>query len=276
MTISSDIDVLRDAYDEQLRGITATSPAGVRCERDGRVLRVHGQFRGFVTAPRDVGVCGRRLDELIARQRDFFARRGEAVEWKTRGHDLPQDLPERLAAAGFVPEERETVLIGRTAELAAAPALPAGVTLRRLTSALDLRRVAALESEVWGQDMGWLGDDLIGRVAAAPEQIAVLAAEAGGTLVCAAWLVLRAGTDFAGLWGGCTHAGWRGRGVYRALVAARAELAAARGVPYLQVDASDDSAPILRRLGFLAVTTTTPYVWTPPGGSGAGGSASSP
>jgi hypothetical protein len=38
----------------------------------------------------------------------------------------------------------------------------------------------------------------------------------------------------------------------------------ARGVRYLQVDASDDSAPILRRLGFRAVTTTTPYIWTPP------------
>jgi hypothetical protein len=37
-----------------------------------------------------------------------------------------------------------------------------------------------------------------------------------------------------------------------------------RGVRYLEVDASDDSAPILRRLGFRAVTTTTPYVWMPP------------
>lgn len=55
-----------------------------------------------------------------------------------------------------------------------------------------------------------------------------------------------------------------GRGIYRALVAARAQRAAARGVRYLQVDASADSAPILRRLGFHAVTTTTPYVWTPP------------
>ena len=41
-------------------------------------------------------------------------------------------------------------------------------------------------------------------------------------------------------------------------------IAAARGVRYLQVNASDDSAPILRRLGFRAVTTTTPYVWAPP------------
>ena len=79
-----------------------------------------------------------------------------------------------------------------------------------------------------------------------------------------AWLVLRPGTEFAGLWGGSTLSQWRGRGIYRALVAARAQLAVARGVRYLQVDASSDSAPILRRLGFRAVTTTTPYVWTPP------------
>jgi len=76
--------------------------------------------------------------------------------------------------------------------------------------------------------------------------------------------VFRPGTDFAGLWGGSTLPAWRGRGIYRAMVAARAQRAAARGVRYLQVDASDDSAPILRRLGFRAVTTTTPYVWAPP------------
>jgi hypothetical protein len=48
-----------------------------------------------------------------------------------------------------------------------------------------------------------------------------------------------------------------------ALVARRAQVAAARGVRFLQVDASDDSRPILERLGFVAITTTTPYVWTP-------------
>jgi GNAT superfamily N-acetyltransferase len=68
---------------------------------------------------------------------------------------------------------------------------------------------------------------------------------------------------FAGLWGGATLAEWRGLGIYRALVARRAQLAAGRGVCYLQVDASGDSAPILQRLGFQALATTTPYVWTP-------------
>jgi len=92
----------------------------------------------------------------------------------------------------------------------------------------------------------------------------VLVVEAGDEVVSAAWLVLTEGTEFAGLWGGSTLAAWRGRGIYRALVARRAQLAAERGVRYLQVDASADSRPILERLGFLAITTTTPYVWTPP------------
>jgi hypothetical protein len=37
----------------------------------------------------------------------------------------------------------------------------------------------------------------------------------------------------------------------------------ARGIRYLEVDASSESRPILERLGFDAVTTTTPYIWSP-------------
>jgi hypothetical protein len=38
-----------------------------------------------------------------------------------------------------------------------------------------------------------------------------------------------------------------------------AKLAAERGFRWIQVDASADSSPILERLGFIRVTTTTPY-----------------
>ncbi|MFI7005270.1 GNAT family N-acetyltransferase [Streptomyces sp. NPDC050145] len=256
------ITELRAAYDSQLRGVTP--PGGsTRIETDGPLTRVVGWHRGFVTGPRDLGVRGDELDALIARQRDFYAARGEAVEWKTRGHDLPGDLVERLTAAGFVPEDSETVLIGQSADLAADPVLPDGVTLRRVTAASDLRRIAAMESTVWGEDWGWLADDLTGRIESAPEDIVVLVAEAGGEVVCAAWLVFKEGVDFGGLWGGSTLEEWRGQGIYRAMVAHRARLAAARGVRYLYVDASADSAPILTRLGLHAVTTTTPYVWSP-------------
>ncbi|MFE6974307.1 GNAT family N-acetyltransferase [Streptomyces sp. NPDC057682] len=256
------INELRTAYDLQLRGVTP--PGGsARVEKDGPLTRVVGWHRGFVTGPRDLGVRGKELDTLIARQRDFYAARGEAVEWKTRAHDLPADLTDRLTAAGFVAEAPETVLIGRSADLASEPVLPDGVTLRRVTAGSDLQRIAAMESTVWGEDWGWLADDLAARIENAPENTVVLVAEAHSEVVCAAWLVFKDDVDFGGLWGGSTLKEWRGQGIYRAMVAHRAQIAAARGVPYVYVDASSDSAPILTRLGLHAVTTTTPYVWSP-------------
>ena len=258
-------DALLAAFDEQARAEPPVPAAGVWHESDGELLRVVGQVRGFISAPRDAGARGAELDRLIARQRDYFAARGEAVEWKTYDYDEPADLPARLRAAGFVPEEPETVLVAPAAAVAAVPVLPGGVVLRQVTADADMRRIAAMESRVWDSDRGWTGDHLIREVAAAPDDYVVLTAEAAGQVVAAGWVEFRPGSQFAGLWGGATLREWRGRGNYRALVARRAQLAAARDVRYLQVDASSDSAPILRRLGFQALATTTPYVWTPPG-----------
>ncbi|MBS2963528.1 GNAT family N-acetyltransferase [Actinocrinis puniceicyclus] len=265
----TDFGELLAAYDANTRArIPDPAPSGVEYEWDGALLRTIGQHRGFVETPRDPGVRGAALDALIARQRDYFAARGQAVEWKTRGHDLPDDLIDRLTAAGFEPEERETVLIGEAAALAAEPAPPPpGVTLRQVTEYEDLRRIAAMHTEVWNEDRSYLADHLARSIATAAGGFLVFAAEAqtptGPQVVCAAWLTLREGTGFAGFWGGSTLARWRRRGVYRALVARRAQVAAAHGVKYVQVDASENSRPILRRLGLHAVTTTTPYVWTP-------------
>lgn len=248
------------AYNHHVRlAETAVLDPGIQAERDGPIVRLFGRHRGFISAPPHLGVDGAELDALIARQRDFFAARGEAVEWKTRGGDEPADLLDRLAAAGFRPEETETVVVGAAADLAAEPSLPDEVHIRHVTQDADMHRIADMESDVWNEDMTWLGDDLIRR----KDNTTVFAAEAGGQVVSAAWLVCKYGNEFAGLWGGSTRAEWRGRGIYRALVARRAQLAVERGVRYLQVDASDDSRPILERLGFTAITTTTPYVWTP-------------
>jgi hypothetical protein len=48
--------------------------------------------------------------------------------------------------------------------------------------------------------------------------------------------------------GGATLPEWRRRGIYRATVVYRANLAAGGGFRYLETDASDDSRPILERL----------------------------
>ncbi len=260
-----EIAALVAAFDEQMRPEPAVPAPGTTYERDGPVLRVVGGHQGFISAPRDTGLRGAALDALIARQRDYFAGHGQAVEWKTWGYDEPPDLPVRLRAAGFAPGPAETVLIGRAADLATAPVVPAGVTLRQVTGEADMRAIAAMLSVVWGEDRGWVAGDLAATVAHAPDQVLVWVAEAGGEVICSARIEFRAGSEFAGLWGGSTLPAWRGRGIYRALVARRAQAAAARGVRYLQVDASDGSAPILRRLGLRAITTTTPYVWAPAG-----------
>lgn len=258
--------MLLRAYDEQMRGIGNPGRPGLITERDGPVLRVAGQHRGLVTGPRDLGMDGPELDALIARQRDYFAARGEAVEWKTRGHDLPAGLTDRLRAAGFVPEDQETVVIATAADIASDPVVPEGATLREVTDEAGLHAIAGMESAVWGEDLSFMGEDLIARRASGPDGITVFSVtdDATGQVVSAAWIVFYPGTDFAYFAGGSTLESWRKRGVYRALVAVRAQRSAARGTRYVMVDASDNSAPILRRLGFTAVTTTTPYVWTPP------------
>ncbi|WP_246080787.1 hypothetical protein [Nonomuraea mesophila] len=76
----TDIDDLPAVYDEQMRGAPPHPPAGVTYEQDGPLLRIVGQFRGFVSAPRDVGVRGSELDRLITRQRDCRTRRGGRME----------------------------------------------------------------------------------------------------------------------------------------------------------------------------------------------------
>ncbi|MFD0817317.1 GNAT family N-acetyltransferase [Micromonospora zhanjiangensis] len=217
-----DTDALLAAYDARMRMPPGTVPTGVTHEYDGPLVRIVGEHVGRIRAPRDVGVTGADLDRLIARQRDYFQARGEGVEWKLRAHDLPPELPARLVAAGFVPEEPSTVLIGVAEQVAAEPVLPDGVALRRAGEAEDLRRVADLQTEVLGSDCSWVAAYLLARVSADPDQITVLVAEAGDRLVCAALAVYHPGTEFVALLGGATLPQWRGRGLYRAMIATRA------------------------------------------------------
>jgi GNAT superfamily N-acetyltransferase len=254
------------AYDE-LRSSMPAVPPHVGAERDGPLVRTVGWPRGgFVEYWDPVGLEGDALDELIARQVQFFAERGERFEWKTHAHDRPADLADRLRAAGFVADPRETVLGALAGAIAAAPVLPPGVGLREATEQADFERIADLDARVWEDpNTHGLAAMLAERRAFDPHSIAVFLAEAENEVICAAWVRFRGDTAFATLHGGATLPGWRRRGIYRALVATRAGLAAERGYRYLQVDASEDSRPILERLGFVAITTTTPFIWSPRG-----------
>lgn len=260
--MASAVDLLA-VHDRFVRdGVDSRFPPDWVPTRQGPVLWVRTPHRGFIFSDGLPGMAVAQVREHVEAARGFFAGHREPVEWKTYGNDNPALVP-ALRAAGFVAEPTETVVIAESATMAVDAPIPAEVTIRRVVADDDMRRIADMESAVWGDDRAWLADDLIRRVAWDPDNIRVYAAEAGGAIVCAGWLVVVPGTPFAGLWGGSTLEQWRGRGIYRALVSRRAQEAVERGVGYLWVDASDESSPILQRLGMQAVTTTTPWIWEP-------------
>lgn len=253
-------------YDRQLRReATAAPPA--RIERDGAVVRFlndseEGGWEAVLWSDLDESTA----DAQIAHEKEFFAARARQFEWKHHDYDKPADLPARLIAAGFEPEEEEALVVAEIAGLTADVTdltVPEGVRLVPVTDAAGVDLVVAVHDEVFGIDHSWLRREMLARMGS-PEAGAAVVAMAGDQAVCAARVEFHTGTDFASLWGGGTLPEWRGRGIYRALVGYRARLAAERGFRYLQVDSSPDSQPILKRLGFVRLTTTTPYVWAPP------------
>ncbi|HEV2591102.1 MAG TPA: GNAT family N-acetyltransferase [Gaiellaceae bacterium] len=256
-----------ERYDWDLRGREFTlMPAGGISDWDGPLLRISSLSWGGFVDYRDLGgLDGDDLDALIARQVVYFRERGQAFEWKAFSHDEPADLADHLRAAGFEPEETETVVAAPLAAIAGDVELPEGVTLREITARADLDRIAKHEADVWqdGDDRAWLANALEAEHAADPSLMRFFVVEASGEIVCAAWIRLVRGTRWASLWGGATRADWRRRGVYRATVRHRANVALGEGYELVQVDASEDSRPILERLGFTALTVTTPWRWKP-------------
>lgn len=261
---------LREAYDRQLRVDGELLGASLRRDEPPLSWAVfdHG---GFVTYER-LDVEGESLDALIAETVAYFRDQTDVAsfEWKTRGHDRPADLGERLVAHGLVAEPVETVMVGRADALLAAPPAPGEVLVRRagehpgrpVDLLMDVAAVLAFQVAVFGQDRGARLDSVVASVRAGEQEYWI--AEVGGLIVGAGTLRPVPGTSFAGIWGGGVHPSWRGRGIYRALVAARAASALERGIELIHSDCTDMSRPILERSGLVPVTTTTPYVWTRP------------
>jgi GNAT superfamily N-acetyltransferase len=256
---------VRAAFDAQIRRWTGAGEPGAVVEADAGVLRWlgPGTQSSCITwseLTRD------SADAVIAAQVRYFAARGTPVEWKLYDYDQPADLARRLLAAGFVPDDEELMLVAETAAIDSDVRLPGGVRLDLVTDDAGVQAMLAVHDLAFAEHPSpELGERLAAQLRKAPDLIQMVVAMADDEPVSAARVEFTPGTDFAGLWGGGTVPAWRGRGIFRALVAYRAGLAAARGYRYLHVDALPASRPILLRLGFEPVAVTTPYVWTPPG-----------
>ena len=174
----------------------------------------------------------------------FVGNGWSGVLWRPDDYDdvqpLVARLRERLLAAGLEPDDEETVVV---AEAASIPPPPDDVELRLVTD-----------------EFVDLAGDVFGARFDLPEKAVAVVAVVDGKAVSGGRVDLEEGVEFAGLFGGVTLPEYRGRGLYRATVAKRAELARERGYRWLYSDALPTSRPILERLGFVAITTTTPFV----------------
>lgn len=175
------------------------------------------------------------VEPLVARMRELPG----YVEWKYYSHDGPE-LRERLLAGGLEPDDEETVVV---AEAASIPPPPDDVELRVVTA-----------------EFVDLAADVFGERFELPEKAVAVVAVVEGHAVSGGRVDFEDGVEFAGLFGGVTLPEYRGRGLYRATVAKRAELARERGYRWLYSDALPTSRPILERVGFVPITTTTPFM----------------
>ena len=163
--------------------------------------------------------------------------------WEIGTHATPDDLVERLLALGLVDDEPTPLAVGMVLTEAPAQA-PPDVEVRRATTGaerLAAERIAAVAfgGPVPTQEPPERPPD--------PDNVVYLAYVDGEP-------VARASASFSehavALFGGSTLPEARGRGAYRALVAARWQDAVARGTPALVTQASPMSRPILNQLGF--------------------------
>ena len=183
------------------------------------------------------------IDEVRAEIHGILRARGRtSCTWEVGSSATPPDLADRLRARGL---QDDDYAIGMVLT-AAPPQAPPGVEVRRVET-----------------DEEWAASERIAAIAfdmpatAEPRPREVDPANVVYLAVVDGEPVARASASFGEhavtLFGGATLPAARGRGVYRALVAARWEDAVARGTAALVTQAGPMSRPILARLGFREV-----------------------
>jgi GNAT superfamily N-acetyltransferase len=189
------------------------------------------------------------LDEVLGRAREF--EEAELVWWVKLG--APERLDELVIARGGVLDEKLDVLA-----LDLAPGLPDlgthDVSLRWTTDEPTLRDAHEVLREVFGGAV-----PPAERLRVEIEQVRrdVERGRGGGVVAYHGRPVGTGGItvaeDVGRLWSGSVLEEHRGRGVYRALLAARLEYAVHHGATMALVKGRvQTSAPILRRAGFTA------------------------
>ena len=205
----------------------------------------------------------RVIEEAIA----TYHQSGHPVKWCVGPWTKPDDFGARLERRGFQSWNVMGLGIATSATLPASP----GVVVREIT-AQDLTAYTDCSLRGWGMDLDQAPLEIHshGRaIAQEPRTAHFFVAETGGEIVGTAGIFVRPAMPespaFGYLVGTQVREQARGRGAYRALVAARLALLASRSVDYAVTHArAETSAPILERLGFETLFESRCYVLSPP------------
>ncbi|RPJ00727.1 MAG: GNAT family N-acetyltransferase [Chloroflexi bacterium] len=139
------------------------------------------------------------------------------------------------------------------------------VELRMISEPGQLGEVQSVLKGVWGGTFEWIHARL-GSHLAIPGYLYVTACFVEGQAASVGCVYFHSGSPFANLYGGETLPEYRGRGLYTALLAARAQEVLRRGCRYLTIDDGPMSAPIVVRHGFQLLTHAWDCDWEPEGG----------
>jgi hypothetical protein len=205
-------------------------------------------------------------NEVIRAQVAHYNALDAEVEWTVYAHDRPADLRQRLLLHGFQIGPRENIVV---LDLEAAPAWvrePLAQRVERVTTFDEVQAFRRVSEQVFDSAHERIARELWAAIRAGSTCLRGYIAYADGLPAGIGRLYTHPESPFAGLYGGGTLQRYRGRGLYRATVAARAKDAEALGARYLRVDALPTSYPILERLGFLKVSEAWPCLLPRPSG----------
>jgi hypothetical protein len=250
---------IRQIYDRYIRR-GADYPNFTRQELPGiiRLVPQNTDEQGFIAFTQ---LNEDNVDAAIQAQIAYFEGLGVNFEWKLYDYDAPTGLKARLAQRGFEIGEDEAILFFDLDALPGQMRLPVQADVRRLQPGDPLDDILAIENEVWGTDHSSLVQRLKRTLEEHSELISIYIAYVDNEPATTGWIEYYPGNPVAGLWGGSTRAAFRRKGLYKSLLAARAQEALQRDVSYLTVDASPMSRPILERLGFQLVAISNPCTW---------------
>ncbi|QOV87940.1 GNAT family protein [Humisphaera borealis] len=223
------------------------------------VVRVRGEDRSWHAVSWS-SLTEQDADAAIEAEVEHHRRLGVSFEWKVYGHDAPRDMVERLSRRGFEVGPCEAVMVYDLS--AGLPPAPGGIRVVRADNPAQVAQFRRVAEAVFDKDYAFTTRQLLDAIDSGSfEHRGYVAYTADQTPVGVGRLYTNPRSAFGGLYGGGTLAAYRGKGVYRAMVAARAIDAAASGARYLIVDALPTSRPILAGLGFDRVSYTWPCDW---------------